>query len=70
MKIAIVTSGVAPVPATKGGAVENLIEHIIKENEVQNKIKIDVYSIYDYEAKKISLNYKSTSFKYFNTSFS
>lgn len=67
MKIAIVTSGVAPVPATKGGAVENLIEHIIKENEVQNKIKIDVYSIYDYEAKKISLNYKSTSFKYFKS---
>ena len=31
-KIAIVTSGFLPVPATKGGAVENLIVNIINVN--------------------------------------
>ena len=33
MKIAFLTNGTSPVPATKGGAVENLIEDLLDENE-------------------------------------
>ncbi len=32
MKFAVITSGFLPVPATKGGAVENLIENFLKMN--------------------------------------
>jgi len=31
-KVAIVTSGYLPVPATRGGGVEVLDEYLIKEN--------------------------------------
>ncbi len=69
MKVAILTSGVAPVPATNGGAVENLIEHIINENEKYKKMKIDVYSIYENTSVSLSNNYNDTTFKYFKASF-
>lgn len=62
MKVLIVTSGVLPVPATKGGAVENLIEYIIKENEIHNKLDLTIVSIYDESAYKKSLTYKSSKF--------
>lgn len=68
MKIAIITSGVAPVPATMGGAVENLVEYLIDENEKSNNVEIEIYSIYDLEAKEISQHYKNTTFKYIKTS--
>ncbi len=32
-EIAVITSGFLPIPASKGGAVENLIQNIINENE-------------------------------------
>ncbi|AIY85135.1 glycosyl transferases group 1 family protein [Clostridium baratii str. Sullivan] len=68
MKIAILTSGVAPVPPTKGGAVECLVEHILNENEINKEIDIDLYSIYEKEAEFISHKYKKTSFKYIKSS--
>lgn len=45
MKIAILTSGVLPVPAVKGGAVENLIDFYMEYNERHNLHDITVYSI-------------------------
>lgn len=45
MKIAILTSGILPVPAVQGGAVENLIDFYLEYNN-QNKLHdITVYSI-------------------------
>ena len=32
-KIAIITSGFLPVPASKGGAVENIVVNLLNENE-------------------------------------
>ena len=59
MKLAIITSGFLPVPATKGGAVENLIENFLKMNEECKDYEITVFSVYDQqaieEAKKLSL---------------
>lgn len=65
-KIAIVTSGFLPVPATKGGAVENLIVNMISENEKEKKEKFLIYSIYDDQAKIESEKFKYTKFKFFN----
>ena len=52
MNILIISPGVYPVPATKGGAVENLIEILMKSKEITNQHKITVYTVYDEKAKK------------------
>ena len=33
MRIAVLTSGILPIPAVKGGAVENLIDFYLEYNE-------------------------------------
>lgn len=62
MKIAIIGPQGYPVPAVKGGAIETLIDVIIKENEEKNKLDIDVYTIFDKEAVKESQKYKNSKF--------
>lgn len=57
-KIAIISPGRLPVPAVKGGAVENLITYILEGNEKNKTFDIDLYTIYD---KDIDVN------KYSNT---
>lgn len=63
-KIAIVTSGFLPVPATKGGAVENLIVNIMNVNEKEKKENFLIYSVYEKKAVKESQEYKETEFKF------
>jgi glycosyltransferase involved in cell wall biosynthesis len=46
MKIAILTSGILPVPAVQGGAVENLIDYYLEYNEKHKQHDITVFSIY------------------------
>ncbi|MBP3844924.1 MAG: glycosyltransferase family 4 protein, partial [Prevotella sp.] len=50
MKIAILTSGILPVPATKGGAVENLTDFYLAYNDKHQLHDITVYSVDDEEA--------------------
>lgn len=45
MKIAVLTSGILPVPAVLGGAVENLIDFYLEYNEIHQLHDITVYSI-------------------------
>ena len=45
MKIAVLTSGILPVPAVLGGAVENLIDYYIEYNNQKKLHDITVYSI-------------------------
>ena len=45
MKIAILTSGILPVPATQGGAVENLIDFYLEYNDRHKLHDITVYSV-------------------------
>lgn len=66
MKIAVITSGYLPVPATKGGAVESIVENIIKRNEKYKKMQFEVFSCYDSIAEKKSIEYKNTSFRFIN----
>lgn len=56
MKCAMITPGFLPVPAFKGGAVEVLIEELIRANEIENKMDIDLYTIYDDGLKKVKFN--------------
>lgn len=65
--VAIITSGVLPVPAVKGGAVESLIENFVKQNEDERLINIKVFSVFDDLAKKASMKYFSSSFIFIKT---
>jgi len=47
MRIAILTSGILPVPAVKGGAVENLIDFYLTYNDQFRLHDITVYSVSD-----------------------
>ena len=51
MKIAILTSGLMPVPAVQGGAVENLIDFYLEYNDKHKLHDITVYSIWNPLAK-------------------
>lgn len=67
MRIAILTSGILPVPAVQGGAVENLIEFYLDYNEQYRLHDITVYSIWNpdvknHHARKSKLNH----YKYIN----
>ncbi len=56
-KLCIITPMFLPVPAVRGGAVEHLINVIIDQNELNDDIKIDLYTVYD---DKIVSNHKNT----------
>ncbi len=51
MKIAILTSGILPVPAVQGGAVENLVDFYLEYNDEHQLHDITVYSIADEKTK-------------------
>jgi len=52
MKIAILTSGILPVPAVQGGAVENLVDFYLDYNNRHRLHNITVYSIWHPDVKK------------------
>lgn len=45
MKIAILTSGILPVPAVQGGAVENFLDFFLEYNHLHKLHDITVYSV-------------------------
>lgn len=68
MKIAILTSGILPVPAVNGGAVENHIDFYLKYNNEHHLHDMTVYSVWD---KKIvghpALNSEVNHYQYIDT---
>lgn len=70
MRICIILPKGLPVPATKGGAIEKLVNDIIDENEKNAKLEITVVSIYDKGAQVVSQKYKETNFIYIKNDFS
>ncbi|WP_051194982.1 glycosyltransferase [Pseudobutyrivibrio ruminis] len=56
--IAIITPCILPVPAVNGGAVEELVTHLINTNETSKEMAIDLYSI---------ANNSYSNFSYTNT---
>lgn len=51
-KIAILTSGILPVPAVQGGAVENLVDYYLAYNEQHRLYDITVYSVWHPDVEK------------------
>lgn len=52
MRIAVLTSGVLPVPAVQGGAVENLIDFYLEYNDKYHLHDITIYTIYHPNVKR------------------
>lgn len=67
-KVTLIMSSVLPVPATKGGAVENLLENIAKEQENEEKLDLNIISAYESEAYNKSKKYTKTNFKFVKVS--
>lgn len=63
-KICFITQCSLPIPTTKGGAVETLVEYLLDENEKNRNYQFTVISIDDKDAKKKSEKYKYTKFIY------
>lgn len=61
-KICIISAGVLPIPAVNGGAVENLVQFIIDENETDKLYDITVLSIYNTDAKVKAEQYLTSNF--------
>jgi len=61
-RIAIISPSLLPIPAIYGGAVESLIQNFIDENELQRRVNLDVVTIYDQTAAKVSKDYAETRF--------
>ena len=53
------SNGGYPVPATKGGAVTTLIEHLIKENSHKGNFYLNIVSYYDKNAEELSKKYEN-----------
>lgn len=66
MKIAILTSGILPVPAVLGGAVENLIDYYIEYNNQEKLHDITVYSIAPPQSSSIT-DTANTHYHYIDT---
>ena len=62
MKILIITAGRYPVPAVKGGAVANLVEHLVNGNSNERQTDLIITTPYDSQAEKESKKYKNCTF--------
>ena len=51
MKIAILTSGILPIPAVQGGAVENLLDFVLEYNNKHHLHDMTVFSVWDDKIK-------------------
>jgi glycosyltransferase involved in cell wall biosynthesis len=68
MKIAILTSGILPVPAVKGGAVENHIDFYLKYNDEHKFHDMTVFSVWNDAIKgHPALNSNINHYEYIET---
>ena len=69
MRIAILTSGILPVPAVQGGAVENLIDFYLDYNNRHRLHDITVYSVWHPDVEShAALKSKVNHYRYIDTS--
>lgn len=62
MKTLLITPFGLPIPASKGGAVANLIDTILEQNELDPKIEFTVMGIFDDAAYKMTTLYPHSKF--------
>ena len=65
--IAIMCPSVLPVPSVKGGAIETIIDGLIRENEKRPRFHFTVFSEYDISAEEKSRQFKNTDFVFVKT---
>lgn len=65
-KICLVLVGKLPLPAARGGAVEMLAEHLLRENEARGELDLTVLSVRQAEAVQQAKNFPSTRFVWFD----
>ena len=63
-KIALVLPEVYPVPAVKGGAIEELVTILIEQNEIEQKAEFIVFSMDNVEAREQAKTYQHTKMVY------
>lgn len=69
MKIAILTSGILPVPSVQGGAVETLVDYLLEYNNKYKLHNITVYSVYHPAVKShAALDSTVNHYEYVDTS--
>ncbi|MVX64182.1 glycosyltransferase [Clostridium chromiireducens] len=68
MNIVIISTGVLPQPAIKGGAVESLVDILINYNEKYRLHDLSVYTIYDENAIRLIGEYSKCKFIYIKRS--
>ena len=67
-RIVIITNEYAPVPAVRGGAVENLTEELLRRNELNPEFHFMVYTPTDPEAAKVASQYEHSEFHFISRS--
>ena len=63
-KIALVLPEVYPVPAVKGGAIEELVTILIEQNEIEQRAEFIVFSMENEEAKEKAKAYQHSKIVY------
>ena len=66
-KIAFFTSGYFPIPPVMGGAVENLVYALLRENENNREFKFTVFSSFDERASMLADTFAETEFVFIKT---
>lgn len=61
-KLLIISPGALPIPAVKGGAIENITQFLIDENEKNHKYDITLITIKEPNAIKLQKKYTKTKF--------
>lgn len=64
-KILFVGSDDFPIPAVRGGAIQNLVTSLVDENEIAHGFDCYVCSVYDYKNKDCVNHYKNTKFYFY-----
>lgn len=64
-KICLVLVGKLPLPAARGGAVETLAEHLLRENEARGALELTVLSVREERAVRQASAYPNTRFVWF-----
>lgn len=67
MNIALIIPNTTPVPATKGGATENMMNLLIDVNEIEKRHHFLLFCSYEDEAYKLSKKYRETDFYYYKS---
>ena len=57
-KICLIAGNTLPVPAVKGGAVEELLTLLLEQNEIEQRAELVIFSMADKEAEAMAKRYK------------